>query len=71
MAGAVVVMGVVVFLAGMLVGVIAALAMGIGRADHRYPLTGEASGRLGTITRRLNGLGHRDLHIPPGGPLSH
>jgi hypothetical protein len=70
MAGVVIVMAIAVFVAGVLIGVIAALAMGLHREGRMYALTGEASSRLGTYARRLNGLGHRDLNIPPGGPLS-
>jgi hypothetical protein len=71
MAGVIVAMAIVVFVAGVLTGVMAALAVAARRGDAMYPLAGIASSRLGTYARRLNGLGHRDLNIPPGGPLSH
>jgi len=50
---AVVVAVVVVFLAGLLVGVVAAGAVILRRGDR----TGRASSRLGVYVRRLNGLG--------------
>jgi hypothetical protein len=71
MAGSVVVLAIMVFLAGMLAGGIAAAVVAVRREDRRYSLSGEAPGRLGILTRRRNGLGHRDPHIPPGGPLPH
>ena len=71
MAGAVYVMAIAVFVGGVLVGAIGAVAAGVGREDRRSPLTGKVSSRLGMHARRLNGLGRRHLHIPPGGPLSH
>ncbi len=69
MAG-VVVLALAVFLAGVLIGIIAALAVGVGREDRRSSLAGDASGWLGTYARRLTGLGRRDLPLPPGGALS-
>lgn len=71
MAGVVFVMAIAVFVAGVLTGVMAALAVAVRRRDAMYPLAGVASGRLGTYARRLNGLGRRDVNLPPGGPLSH
>ena len=53
MTGAVVVVAVVVFLAGLLVGVLAAGTVILRRGDR----TGWASSRLGGYARRLNGLG--------------
>jgi hypothetical protein len=70
MAGVAIVMAIAVFVAGVLIGAIGAVAVGVGCGDSRYPLTGEASGRLATFARRLNGLGRRDLNLPPGGRLS-
>jgi hypothetical protein len=52
MTGAVVIVAVVVFLAGLLVGVVAAGAVILRRGDR----TGWASSRLGVYARRLNGL---------------
>ena len=56
MAGAVVVMAIAVFVGGVLIGAIGAVAVGVGREDPRYPLA----------ARRLTGLGRRHLN----GPLS-
>jgi hypothetical protein len=60
MAGAVIVMAIVVFVAGVVLGAIGALA-GIRRKDSR----------LAIYAYRLSGLGREDVHLPPGGPLSH
>jgi CHASE1-domain containing sensor protein len=57
MTGAVVVMAVVVFLAGLLVGMVAAGAVLLRREDRARVLTNSASTRLGTYARRLHGLG--------------
>jgi hypothetical protein len=57
MTGAVVVVAVVVFLAGLLVGVVAAGAVILRREDRTRVLSGSASTRLGMYARRLNGLG--------------
>jgi hypothetical protein len=57
MTGAVVVVAVVVFLAGLLVGVIAAGTVMLRREDRTRVLSGRASTRLGMYARRLNGLG--------------
>jgi len=56
MTGAVVVVAVVVFLAGLLVGVVAAGTVILRREDRARALTNSASTRLGTYTRRLHGL---------------
>ena len=56
MTGAVVVVAVVVFLVGLLVGVVAAGAVLLRRDDRTHALTGWASGRLGGYARRLHGL---------------
>jgi hypothetical protein len=52
-----VVVMVVVFLAGLLVGVIAAGTVLRRREDRTHPLDGRAPGRLGMYARRLHGLG--------------
>ena len=57
MTGAVVVVAVVVFLAGLLVGVVAAGAVLLRREDRTRILANSASARLGTYARRLHGLG--------------
>jgi len=54
MTGVIVVMTVVVFLAGLLVGVIAAGTVLLRREDRT---DGRAPGRLGMYARRLHGLG--------------
>lgn len=57
MAGVVVVMAIVVFLAGVLIGVIAALAVAARREDRQYALAGWVPGRLAAHARGLGGLG--------------
>jgi hypothetical protein len=70
MAG-VVVVAVAVFIAGMVMGVIAVIAIAVRREDRRYTLAGEAPDRLSRNTRRLTGVGRRDLDAeflrPAGG----
>ena len=68
MAG-VVVAAIAVFLIGLLIGAIATVAVAVRREDRA--LTGMEPDLLDRCARRLNGLGRRDLHIPPGGPLPH
>jgi len=70
MARVVIVAVLAVFLSGVLFGVIAAAAMAARREDGRYSLAGEVPDWLSRSTRRLIGLGRRDAHFPPGGPLS-
>jgi hypothetical protein len=60
MAG-VVVVAVTVFIAGLAVGVFALIAIAVRREDRRYTLAGEAPDRLSRSTRRLTGVGRRDL----------
>ena len=57
MTGAVVVVAVVVFLAGLLVGVVAAGTVILSREDRARVLSGSASARLSMYARRLHGLG--------------
>lgn len=57
MTGAVVVVAVVVFLAGLLVGVLAAGAVLLRRADRMPAAGGRALSRLGVYARRPHGLG--------------
>ncbi len=59
MAGAVV--AVAVFLGGVVLGVIAVVAVSVRREDRRYTLAGAAPDRLSRNTRRLTGLARRDL----------
>jgi hypothetical protein len=70
MTGVIVIMAVVLFLAGVAIGVFAAVAVAVRREERSYPLTGEAPGRLTKYTRYLNGLVRPDLDgelFPPRG----
>jgi hypothetical protein len=50
------------FLGGIVIGVVAVVALGVRREDRRYSLTcGEAPSGLARRVRRLNGVGLRDL----------
>jgi len=49
------------FLAGVVVGIIAVVAVAVRREDRAYTLLGAAPGRMSKSARRLNGLGRRDL----------
>ena len=60
MAG-VVVVAVTVFIAGLAVGVFVIIAIAVRREDRHYTLAGEAPDRLSRSTRRLTGVGRRDL----------
>ena len=74
MAGVVVAIAVAVFLGGMVVGVIAVVAIAVRREDRTRTLAGEAPDRLSRSTRRLTGLGRRDLDaefLRPVGELVH
>ena len=57
MTGAVVVVAVVVFLVGLLVGVVAAGAVLLRREDRTSAVEGRAPSRLGVYARRPHGLG--------------
>ena len=61
MADVVVTMAVAVFLDGIVMGVIAVIAIAVRREDHRYTLAVEAPDRLSRNTRRLTGMARRDL----------
>lgn len=61
MAGAVILMTVAVFLAGVVMGVIVVVAIAVRREDRRNTLPREAPDRLSRNTRRLTGVGRRDL----------
>jgi hypothetical protein len=61
MAGGVVAIAVAVFLGGVVMGVIAVIAIAVRREDRRYTLASEAPDRLSRNTRRLTGIARRDL----------
>ena len=61
MTGVIVIMAVALFLAGMAIGVFAAVAVAVRREDRSYPPTGEAPSRLVKYARYLNGLVRPDL----------
>jgi hypothetical protein len=61
MAGVVVTIAIAVFLGGIMVGVLAMVAVAVRREDRRYTLAGEAPDRLSRNTRRLTGVGRRNL----------
>lgn len=72
MAGVVVASAVSVFLGGLVIGVIVAIAIGVRREDRCYSLAGDAPDRLSGNTRRLTGVGRRDLDaefLRPAGQL--
>ena len=73
MAG-VAVVAVAVFVAGVVMGVIAVVAIAVRREDRRYTLAVDAPDRLSRSTRRLTGVGRRDLdaeYLRPLGQLVH
>jgi hypothetical protein len=70
MAG-VVVVAVTVFIAGLVVGVIAVIAIAVRREDRRYTLAVDAPDRLSRTTRRLTGVGRRDLDAEFLRPVGH
>ena len=61
MAGGVVAIAVAVFLGGVVLGVIAVVAIAVRREDRRYTLAGDAPDLLSRNARRLTGVGRRDL----------
>ena len=74
MAGAVIAVAVAVFLGGIMVGVIAVVAVSVRREDRRYTLAVDAPGLLARSTRRLTGVSRRDLDadfLRPVGELVH
>lgn len=73
MAGVVVASAVSVFLGGLVIGVIVAIAIAVRREDRCYSLAGDAPDRLSGNTRRLTGVGRRDLDaefLRPAGGLA-
>jgi hypothetical protein len=74
MAGALIAVAVAVFLGGIVVGVIAVVAVSVRREDRRYTLAVDAPGPLARSTRRLTGMSRRDLDadfLRPAGELVH
>jgi hypothetical protein len=70
----VVVIAVAVFIAGLVMGVTAVIAIAVRREDRRYTLAGDAPDRLSRTSRRLTGVGRRDLDaefLRPAGQLVH
>ena len=70
----VVVVAVTVFIAGVVMGVITVVAIAVRREDRRYTLAGDAPDRLSRTTRRLTGVGIRDLdaeYLRPVGQIVH
>jgi hypothetical protein len=49
------------FLAGVVTGIFAVVALAVHREDRAYTLLGDAPGRMSKSARRLNGVGRRDL----------
>lgn len=72
MAGLVVTLAIAVFLGGILIGVLAAVAVAIRREDRRHTLAVDAPDRLSRNTRWLTGIsrvGIDDEFLRPVGPL--
>jgi hypothetical protein len=72
MAGVVVTIAISVFLGGVMVGVLAVMAVAIRREDRRHTLVGEAPDRLSKNTRRLTRMtrvGMSDEFLRPAGQL--
>ena len=70
----VVVVAVAVFIAGLVMGVVAVVAIAVRREDRRYTLAVDAPDGLSRTTRRLTGVGRRDLdaeYLRPLGQLVH
>jgi hypothetical protein len=70
----VVVVAVAVFLAGLMMGVFAVVVIAVRREDRRGTLAVDAPDRLSSTTRRLTGVGRRDLdtdYLRPAGQLVH
>ena len=70
----VVVVAIAVFIAGLVMGVVAVVAIAVRREDRRYTLAGDAPDLMSKTTRRLTGVGRRDLdaeYLRPAGQLVH
>ncbi|MGH3256437.1 MAG: hypothetical protein ACRDOU_13775 [Streptosporangiaceae bacterium] len=72
MAGLVVTIAIALFLGGIMIGVIAVMAIAIRREDRRHTLVGEAPDRMSRNTRRLcrlSRVGMDDEFLRLAGPL--
>src|SRR5260370_4884830 len=70
----VVVVAIAVFIAGLVMGVVAVVAIAVHREERRYTLAGDAPDLMSKTTRRLTGVGRRDLDaefLRPAGQLVH
>jgi hypothetical protein len=70
----VVVVAIAVFIAGLVMGVVAVVAIAVRREDRRYTLACDAPDLMSKTTRRLTGVGRRDLdaeYLRPAGQLVH
>lgn len=61
MAGVIAAVSIAFFLGGVVIGVIAVVALAVRREERRFSLVREAPDRLSRSTRRLNGVGRRGL----------
>ena len=69
---AAVLVAVAIFLGGIVLGIIAVVAISVRREDRRYTLAGAAPDRISRNTRKLTGLARRDLDpefLRPAGEL--
>jgi hypothetical protein len=62
MAGVVIAVTIALFFGGVVIGIIAVVALAVRREDRAYTLVGDAPNRMSRSARRLNGLGCRDLN---------
>lgn len=56
-----------IFLGGVVLGVLAAVAVAVHREDRRYSLSGAAPGVIARGTRRLTGFGGAGSYFLPRG----
>ncbi len=61
MTGVILILAVTLFLAGVAIGIFAAVAVAVRREERSYPLTGATPNRLAKYARYLNGLGRPNL----------
>jgi hypothetical protein len=72
MIGVPVAVAIAVFLSGVMVGVLALVAVAIRREERRFSLVGDAPDRLSRNARRLTGVGRRggrSQYVQPTGQL--